>query len=57
MMIRFYKKRMVFFIISLVVILSGVAAALINGISMDIQFKGGTILKYTYTGTIDNEQA
>jgi preprotein translocase subunit SecF len=48
---------MVFFIISLVVILSGVAAALINGISMDIQFKGGTILKYTYTGTIDNEQA
>jgi preprotein translocase SecF subunit len=57
MMIRFYKKRAIFFIISFVVLCAGVVAALINGIEMDIQFKGGTILQYTYTGTIDAERA
>ncbi|ATW27473.1 protein translocase subunit SecF [Candidatus Formimonas warabiya] len=56
-MIRFYKHRYIFFIISLCLILSGVVAAFINGIQLDIQFKGGTILKYTYSGPVDAEQA
>jgi len=31
--------------------------ALTNGIKLDIQFQGGSILKYTYSGEIDAEQA
>lgn len=57
MIIHFYKKRYIYFAISLVLILSGVIAALVNGIQMDTQFKGGTILKYTYSGTIDADKA
>lgn len=56
-MIRFYKHRKIFFSISLCLIILGFIGALINGIQLDIQFKGGTILKYTYTSTIDAEQA
>jgi preprotein translocase SecF subunit len=37
--------------------LAGLAAAFINGIKLDITFQGGTILKYTYTGTIDADKA
>ena len=55
--IHFYKHRFVYFTISILIILSGIIAALVNGISLDIQFKGGSILKYTYEGTIDAEQA
>lgn len=56
-MIRFYKHRYLFFAISICIILVGIIAAMINGIQLDIQFKGGTILKYTYTTTIDTDQA
>jgi SecD/SecF fusion protein len=55
--INFFRKRYLFFAISLLVLLSGVLASFINGVQMDIQFKGGTILKYTYSGTIDAEEA
>jgi hypothetical protein len=53
----FTKKGAIFFIISFVVLCAGVVAALITAYEMDIQFKGGTILQYTYTGTIDAERA
>ncbi|TEB04838.1 preprotein translocase subunit SecF [Pelotomaculum schinkii] len=56
-MIRFYKHRYIYFAISLCLILLGVGAAFINGIQLDIQFKGGTILKYTYSSDINAEQA
>lgn len=56
-MIRFYKHRHIYFTISLCLILFGVVAAFVNGIQLDIQFKGGSILKYTYTTTINAEQA
>lgn len=56
-MINFYKHRNIFFAISICLILLGVAAAFVNGIQLDIQFKGGTILKYTYSDTIDAERA
>jgi preprotein translocase SecF subunit len=32
-------------------------AIFLNGIQLDIQFKGGTIFKYSYTGTINEEIA
>ncbi|MEN6347791.1 MAG: protein translocase subunit SecF [Syntrophomonas sp.] len=56
-MISFYKHRFKYFTISLFLILFGVVAAFINGIQLDIQFKGGSILKYTYSSNIDAEQA
>jgi len=56
-MISFYKHRYTYFIISICLILAGVVAAFVNGIKLDIQFKGGAIFKYTYTGTIDEEKA
>jgi len=56
-MISFYKHRYIYFIISTCLILTGFVAAFVNGMQLDIQFKGGTIFKYTYTGTIDEARA
>jgi len=56
-MIRFYKQRYIYFTVSICLILLGVVAAFVNGIQLDIQFKGGSILKYTYIGTIESEKA
>ena len=55
--INVYKHRYVFFGISIAIILIGIIFSFINGIKLDIQFQGGSILKYTYTGTIDSEAA
>lgn len=52
-MIRFFKHRYIYFAISISIMLMGIVAAFTNGIQLDIQFKGGTILKYTYTESID----
>ncbi|MGE5391155.1 MAG: protein translocase subunit SecF [Deltaproteobacteria bacterium] len=56
-MIKFYNHRYIYFAISLTIILFGIVAAFVNGIQLDIQFKGGTILKYTYSDTINAESA
>jgi len=55
--INFFKQRYVYFAISICIILTGVVFAMVNGIKLDIQFQGGSILKYTYVGTIDSEEA
>lgn len=55
--INFYKNRYIFFAISIIIILSGIAAAFINGVKLDIMFQGGTILKYSYSGTVDSDKA
>ena len=52
-MIDFYGKRKIFFIISAVVALIGIIAICINGVALDISFKGGAIMKYTYEGEVD----
>lgn len=56
-MIRFFENRNKFFIFSAALFLIGFIAFLINGISLDIQFKGGSILKYTYTKAVDKDKA
>lgn len=56
-MIRFYKNRKIYFTISLVIMLAGIAALFINGIELSIQFKGGAIIKYSYVGEIDAGKA
>lgn len=56
-MIHFYKKRFIFFGISLAIFLIGIIALFINPVQLDIQFKGGSILKYEFAGDINTEKA
>jgi preprotein translocase SecF subunit len=55
--IGFYKKRFIFFGISIAIMIAGLIGVLINGVTLDIQFKGGALLKYTYVGEIDSDAA
>lgn len=55
--IGFYKKRYIYFAISLSIMLAGIIAMIINGVTLDIQFKGGAMLKYTYEGEMDEGSA
>jgi preprotein translocase SecF subunit len=55
--IAFYSKRKVYFAISISIMVIGIIAMFINGVHLDIQFKGGALLKYTYTGEMDADVA
>ncbi len=55
--IGFYKKRFIFFGISIAIMLIGVVSMYFNGVTLDIQFKGGALLTYTYENTIDENKA
>jgi preprotein translocase subunit SecF len=44
-MVNLYAKRYYFFILSALIILSGLVVFLINGFKLDIQFEGGTIIE------------
>lgn len=52
-MLKFYKHRYKYFALSSILLLIGVMVAIFVGIKLDITFKGGSILKYSYTGTVD----
>ncbi len=52
-MYSFYKNRKIFFALSISILLAGIIFSVVFGVKMDIQFKGGSILKYAYTGTVD----
>jgi preprotein translocase SecF subunit len=55
----FYGKRYIFFGLSLLMMLFTVIASLpfVMGVQLDIQFKGGSVLKYYHETTIDLEKA
>ncbi|NCU26434.1 protein translocase subunit SecF [Candidatus Nomurabacteria bacterium] len=55
MKLNIYNKRYLFFAISAVIILIGLAAAFISGINLDIQFKGGSVIVYSYEGDVNTE--
>jgi SecD/SecF fusion protein len=55
--IGFFKKRWVFFIASLSIMAIGIAGMFIRGVNLDIQFKGGALLKYNFTGEINEDTA
>jgi len=55
--ISFYQNRRGFFLLSAIFMIAGILVSLIFGIKMDITFKGGSILKYAYEGTVDLDQA
>ena len=50
----FVGHRKIFFGISIAIILIGLVCNFIFGTTMDIQFTGGSMIKYSYTGTLDN---
>lgn len=54
--ISFYKKRWIAFALSLCLFGVGLVGCFTKGVQLDIQFKGGAILKYTYTGELDAQQ-
>ncbi len=55
--IGFFGKRKIYFAISISIMVIGIIMAFINGVQLDIQFKGGAMLKYTYVGEMDAEKA
>lgn len=48
-------RRKIFIGISCALILVGILCNIILGVQLDISFKGGTLLKYSYTGTVDEQ--
>ncbi len=50
---NFTAKRKLFCIISAAIMLVGIIVNLILGVELDIDFKGGTMLKYSYEGNLD----
>ncbi len=49
----FIKNRKIFALISAGLLFVGLIANLIMGVELDIAFKGGTLLKYSYDGNLD----
>ncbi len=47
----FYSKRKIYYAISACILAFGLIMTFINGITLDIQFKGGAILKYAMSET------
>ena len=51
----FIAKRKIFFAISIVIAVITIITALIAGVPVDIEFKGGTMLTYSYVGELDTK--
>lgn len=51
----FIGKRRVVFAISIALFVLGILLSFVIGVDMDISFKGGTLVKYSYTGTLDKD--
>lgn len=54
--IKFYQNRKIYITISLAVMVAGLILNLILGTTLDIQFTGGAIIKYSYSGTIQQAE-
>jgi preprotein translocase SecF subunit len=56
-MFNFYKNRRWFFGLSLLIIIAGIVVSLVSGVQLDIEFKGGSILKYSFDGEVNLAEA
>lgn len=54
--IHFYENRKIFFGISIAIMAIGLIFNIVFGTQMDIQFTGGAVIKYSYTGTIQQDE-
>ena len=52
----FYSKRKIFFGISIAIIAIGFIFNIIFGVSLDIQFSGGAMISYSYSGQVDEAE-
>lgn len=52
-MIKFYDNRWKFYIISLSIFVLGIIMLFVNGVKLDIQFKGGAIISYSYENELE----
>lgn len=53
--IKFYQHRKVYLTISLAIFAVGLLFNLIFGVELDIDFRGGALVQYSYTGEVDQE--
>lgn len=53
----FYRNRWKSLLVSVLLVVAGLAAGFIRGYALDIQFRGGSILEYTYTGELNPDEA
>lgn len=53
--IKFYQHRKIYFGISLGLFVIGLLFNLIFGAELDIDFRGGALIQYSYTGEVDQE--
>ncbi len=53
--IKFYQHRKIYFAISLGLFANGLIFNLIFGVELDINFRGGALVEYSYTGEVDQE--
>ena len=53
--VDFVGKRKIFLIISLSIMVIGLIFNIVFGVDMDITFKGGTLIKYSYEGELNRE--
>ncbi len=51
--IDFFGHRKIYFSLSIVLIVMMLIGAAVFGVNLDIQFKGGALITYSYTGDID----
>ena len=56
MNIQFVEKRKIYYIISSIILLAVVVTSFFPGPKLSIEFKGGSILSYNYSGTIDIDE-
>ncbi|MDD3693633.1 MAG: protein translocase subunit SecF [Oscillospiraceae bacterium] len=52
----FIGNRKIFFAISIGIVFLGLLFNILLGVRLDISFKGGTLLKYSYQGALDREE-
>lgn len=50
----FCGNKRIFFTLSAILLVISIASAFVFGVEVAIEFKGGTIISYSYTGEIDN---
>ena len=53
---KFIKKRMIWYIISLAIIIPGIISLFVNGLNLGIDFKGGSILQLKFDKAVTAEQ-
>lgn len=54
--IKFYQNRKKFYGVSLSLFLVFIVVAIVGGINLALEFKGGTLITYTYDGTVSTSE-